>query len=82
MMISYRLKCKSAFAEATIARKAESYGYMFIQYGEAWIKSSTIDEFIIIAKSITNDFTIEKVTIDNSRATFVKFVSIEDLKLN
>ena len=82
MLIAYRLNCKNVFDGALIENKAESYGYMYREYGQIWIKSDCITDFIKLAKDEIGDFNIERVTIDNSRATFVKFVNYENLKLN
>ena len=65
MMIAYKLNCLREKDEELILRKGYCLGYFYERFGHDFIKSDSITALAKLAKSVTDDFYIERISIVN-----------------
>ena len=64
-MIVYKLNCLRENHEELILRKGYRLGYFYERFGHDFIKSDSITALAKLAKSVTDDFYIERISIVN-----------------
>ena len=65
MMIAYKLNCLRDNDYELILRKGYFLGYFYERFGYDFIKSDSITSLAKLAKSVTDDFYIERISIIN-----------------
>ena len=65
MLIAYKLNCLRDKDEELILRKGYCLGYFYERFGHDFIKSDSITALAKLAKSVTDDFYIERISIVN-----------------